>query len=172
MTKASAAGGFGGRGSPPFTTFTRVIAAGKRGRPAAPDQPKNQTRPASGRNKRTASSRPRRARASRRRAAVGREHEQAAWHAGVRGQGSPRVFVCFKLSICLMCARRCGRVRRMSEIAGNAFVYWASGRNVLEIRRPYYCTGFVRASEWQNAVTDCHEFLCFFDELSWVEYRA
>lgn len=60
----------------------------------------------------------------------------------------------------------------MSEIAGIAFVYWASGRNELEIRRPYYCTGFFRPSEWQDVVTDCHEFFRFLNELRWVEYRA
>ena len=57
----------------------------------------------------------------------------------------------------------CVRVRRMSEIAGIAFSYWAAGRYGLEIRRPYYCTAFLWPSEWQDVMSDFHEFACFFN---------
>ena len=57
----------------------------------------------------------------------------------------------------------CVRVRRMSGIAGIAFVCWAFGRKRMEIRRPYYCTAFYWPSEWQYVVADFHEFTCFLD---------
>lgn len=57
----------------------------------------------------------------------------------------------------------CVRVRRMSRIAGFAFVCWAFGRKRMEIRRPYYCTAFYWPLEWQNVVTDFHELACFLD---------
>ena len=51
----------------------------------------------------------------------------------------------------------------MSEIAGITFSYWATGRNGLEIRRPYYCTAFYWPSEWQDVMAYFHEFACFLD---------
>lgn len=61
------------------------------------------------------------------------------------------------------CACACVRVRRMSENAVFAFIYWTFGRLRMEIRRPYYCTAFLWPSEWQDVVTDFHELASFLD---------
>ena len=55
----------------------------------------------------------------------------------------------------------CARVRRMSGITGFAFIYCTFGRLRMEIRRPYYCTAFLWPSEWQDVMSDFHEFASF-----------
>ena len=60
----------------------------------------------------------------------------------------------------------------MSKIAGFAFNYWTFGRLRMEIRRPYYCTAFYWPSDWQDVMSDFHEFACLLNELCRIEFYS